>query len=43
MTTPRKRTLRGVKRAYEALLYLGLAFALCGCVPIGVRVQNMFA
>ncbi|HET8584327.1 MAG TPA: hypothetical protein VFS06_09800 [Casimicrobiaceae bacterium] len=41
--TPRKRTLRGVKRAYEALLYLGLAFALCGCVPIGVRVQNMFA
>jgi hypothetical protein len=43
MTTSRNRTLCGVKRAYEALLYLGLAVALSGCVPIGVRVQNMFA
>jgi hypothetical protein len=41
MTPTRNRTLRGVKRAYEVLLYLALAVALSGCVPIGVRVQNM--
>jgi hypothetical protein len=42
--TPARRsaTLRAVERALRALLYGGLALAASGCVPIGVRVQNMF-
>jgi len=43
MVTRRSTTLRVVKRALEALLYLGLVVAVSGCVPIGVRVQNMLA
>jgi len=39
----RSATLRRVKYAYRALLYVGFALAVSGCVPIGVRVQNMFA
>jgi hypothetical protein len=44
-TTPvaRSATLRGIQHAYRALLYVAFALAVGGCVPIGVRVQNMFA
>jgi hypothetical protein len=31
------------KQGLRALLLVALAALMCGCVPIGVRVQNMFA
>lgn len=42
-TNGERAWLRGIERIGFALLYLGVALCASGCVPIGVRVQNMFS
>jgi hypothetical protein len=42
-TTGQRFALRVIKRAWPSLLYLAWALSASGCVPIGVRVQNMLA
>ena len=37
------RVLRLIRHAPAVLLYVAVAACASGCVPIGVRVQNMFA
>jgi hypothetical protein len=35
--------LRGVKALLRGAMYVALVVAASGCVPIGARVQNLFA
>jgi len=37
-----QRIARGLRRRGSLLLATAAVLALTGCVPIGVRVQNMF-
>jgi hypothetical protein len=37
------RGAREIRRALRSLVPVAMALLLAGCVPIGVRVQNMLA
>ena len=40
---PSRRAAPAIGRALRRLVPLAIALSLAGCVPIGVRVQNMLA